>query len=302
MADKTTQNSPGTKQRERSPNYPSIGLSKALELAKTFWEHDRRQSVLVSRAITDLGFGAKSSTGPLAISAMRKYGLFDAEGSGHTRKVKLTELAVTLLNPSAPNRDQLIKQAALLPSIHAKLWQKFGADGASEGAIHDYLVFELHFTEPAGKALIDQYLDTIAFAKLLDSDKITQQNDDEILPNSAAELAKPPYRSLANAFSQSSPPMTSNLRYLPIPLDIGDAPIPVGMSDSDFDLLLDTLKLWKKKIVRSEYPKQAIWRNKDHDKPVTIIGYAGEKEGVKYYQSSTGTGIPESELEFDAAV
>ncbi len=96
--------------------------------------------------------------------------------------------------------------------------------------------------------------------------------------------------------------MTSNLRYLPIPLDIGDAPIPVGMSDSDFDLLLDTLKLWKKKIVRSEYPKQAIWRNKDHDKPVTIIGYAGEKEGVKYYQSSTGTGIPESELEFDAAV
>ena len=92
--------------------------------------------------------------------------------------------------------------------------------------------------------------------------------------------------------------MTANIRYLPIPLDIGDAPIPVGMSDSDFDLLIDTLKLWKKKIVRAEYPKQATWRNHDHDMPVTITGFMGERDGVKYYQSSTGTGIPENELEF----
>ena len=258
MTEEVTPNTTPKRARERSPNYPAIGLRKALELAKTFWEHDRRQSVLVSRAITDLGFGAKSSTGPLMISAMMKYGLFEAEGSGDKRKVKLTELAVTLLNPSAPNRDQLIKQAALLPGIHSKLWEKFGAEGASEGAIHDYLVFELHFTEQAGKALIDQYLDTIAFAKLRDSDKgllHDQQIPPYIPPNPAVELAKkPPYRPPANAFSPSSPPMTAGIRYLPIPLDIGDAPIPVGMSESDFDLLLETLELWKKKIVRVEVP------------------------------------------------
>ncbi len=46
--------------------------------------------------------------------------------------------------------------------------------------------------------------------------------------------------------------MTQNIRYLPIPLDIGDAPIPVGMSNGDFELLLETLKLWKKKIVRAD--------------------------------------------------
>ena len=35
--------------------------------------------------------------------------------------------------------------------------------------------------------------------------------------------------------------------------DIGDAPIPVGMSEDDFNLLLETLQLWKKKIVRDDY-------------------------------------------------
>jgi hypothetical protein len=46
-------------------------------------------------------------------------------------------------------------------------------------------------------------------------------------------------------------PMTANVRYLPFG-DIADAPIPVGMSNSDFDLFLETLKLWKKKIVRAD--------------------------------------------------
>ena len=31
---------------------------------------------------------------------------------------------------------------------------------------------------------------------------------------------------------------------LSIPLDIGEAPIPVGMSEDDFQLLKDTLDLW----------------------------------------------------------
>jgi hypothetical protein len=104
--------------------------------------------------------------------------------------------------------------------------------------------------------------------------------------------------------------MTQDVRYLSIPLDIGDAPIPVGMSDSDFDLLLETLNLWKKKIVRAAYqppnpakemmfPKKAIWKNRDHDLPVTLVDLAGERDGVTYYQSSTGTGIPASELTFE---
>jgi hypothetical protein len=311
MAEPTTPTTPEKKQRERSPNYPAIGLRKALELAQRFWDSDKRQQVLASRAATNLGFSAKSSAGQLTLAAMKKYGLLDEEGAGDMRKLKLSETAITLLNPSAPNRDELVKQAALKPQIHAELWNKYGSEGGSEGAVHDYLVFERKFTEPAAKSLIEQYGDTIVFAKLGKADTGDKSNESntpvvETKKTDKFELTPPKNP------TPPAPPMTADVRYLPIPLDIGDAPIPVGMSDSDFDLLLDTLKLWKKKIVRPTvaayqppnpakemmFPIEAIWKNKDHDVPVTLVDLAGEHDGITYYQSSTGTGIPASELEF----
>ena len=301
-----------TKTKDRSPNYPAIGLRRALELTQKLWDSDKRQPVLSSRAALNMGFTAKSSAGQLALAAMRKYGLLDAEGSGDQRKVKLTETAITLLNPSATNREQILKDVALKPTIHAELWAKFGAEGASQGAFHDYLVFERKFTEQAATILIDQYKDTIAFANLGAADKVPDASKPEP-PNPAANTPNPAaYTPPANPASKvgGTPPMSANVRYLPIPLDIGDAPIPVGMSDADFDLLLDTLKLWKKKIVRAAtsqsnvgrdmiFPRKAIWKNKDNDVPVVITNIAGEKDGVRYYQAESGTGIPASELTFE---
>jgi hypothetical protein len=49
-------------------------------------------------------------------------------------------------------------------------------------------------------------------------------------------------------------------------------------------------------------PRKAIWRNKDHDQPVTIIAELGEKDGRRYYAvKETTTGIPGDELEFEDA-
>jgi hypothetical protein len=299
---------PDKKTRERSPNYPAFGLRRALELAQKLWESDKRQSVLATRAAVNMGFTAKSSAGLLALAAMKKYGLLDDEGSGDSRKMKLSDAAITLLNPSSQNREQLLKQAALRPSIHAELWNKYGTDGASAGAIHDYLVFDRKFTEQASKILIEQYTDTISFANLVATDKVNVTEDDfaeheKPVEQPLLQQQKPPNNPPNAGITPPKPPMTPNLRYLPIPLDIGDAPIPIGMSEDDYHLLLDTLKLWKKKIVRAvipEFPKKAIWRNKDHDAPVTIVGIAGEKDGVMFYKSETGTGIPAAELDFNA--
>ena len=47
----------------------------------------------------------------------------------------------------------------------------------------------------------------------------------------------------------------------------------------------------------SEYMGPAIWRNRDHDEPVTITRYAGERDGIDYYHiEGSSTGIPETEL------
>ena len=86
--------------------------------------------------------------------------------------------------------------------------------------------------------------------------------------------------------------------FLQVPLDIGPAYIPKGMSEDDFDVLLESLALWKRKIVKAEWPKTGIWRNADHDQPVTIVGIMGEENGERFFKSSTGTGIPASEVVF----
>lgn len=46
--------------------------------------------------------------------------------------------------------------------------------------------------------------------------------------------------------------MTQGIRYLSIPLEIGDAPVPLGMTRKDWDMFISTLKVWKGRIVAEE--------------------------------------------------
>ena len=52
----------------------------------------------------------------------------------------------------------------------------------------------------------------------------------------------------------------------------------------------------------AEYPKKAIWKNKDFDQPILVIGKLGEDEnGTAFYAAKESrTGIPENELEFES--
>lgn len=46
-------------------------------------------------------------------------------------------------------------------------------------------------------------------------------------------------------------------------------------------------------------PRRALWRNKDNDMIVMIVRYIGTwTNGIKYYQTDGGTGLPENELTF----
>jgi hypothetical protein len=49
--------------------------------------------------------------------------------------------------------------------------------------------------------------------------------------------------------------MTVATRYLEVPLEGGAAFIPMGIRESDFQLLLETLKLWETRIVQQESEK-----------------------------------------------
>ena len=293
------------------------------------WEEEKRNPAPVSSILTHWEYKPKSSGGLQAIASLKRFGLLEEQGSGDQRTLKLSQLALDILKFETVDPTEFagqLKAAALHPKFHSYLWKKYGVEMPSEKTLEAHFIFDLHFPEDTAKAFIKEYKETIAFAKLEASDTV-QESDSELFdPEDPANGTSPPPTSkppaaptppLAAGFGgffpsapptppekPVTPPLNPALKYYPIPTDIGDAWIPMGMSEDDFKLLGDALLLFKKKIVKaSRYPIGAIWRNADQDKPVTIVGEMGERDGVKYYESQganglPGTGIPENELTF----
>jgi hypothetical protein len=113
---------------------------------------------------------------------MGHFGLFEFEGSGENRSIRLTPDALAILldqQSVSPERDALIKKAALKPPIHKELWNKWQADLPSDPTLMTYLVRDRGFSEGGARDLITEYRETIKFAKLSQSDNIPPQEEGE---------------------------------------------------------------------------------------------------------------------------
>jgi len=167
--------------RDRSPQYPFISLKVALERAKEFYAKERRNAAPVSIAVTHWKYKPKSSGGIQTIAALKSYGLLTDKGSGAARTVQLTESAWAIIRDErtvSAERDAAIKQAALRPKIHATLWQKYGMTEPSPETLRHYLRFDLKFNDNAVGDFIREYKETISFAKMGDSDTVTEVEGD----------------------------------------------------------------------------------------------------------------------------
>lgn len=186
--------------RHRSPPFPFIGLHKALERAWEFYEKQRNHPAPVSVAVSLWGYAAKSSGGMQTLAALKHFGLLDDQGSGAERQVVLTDLALRILRDTrdpSPDRQQLIKEAALTPRMHRELWAKFGASLPAEGTVMYFLEVERGgFTNSSARDLIAEYVGTISFARLDESDKLQDEDgvasEDELPPEPTGRAPKPP--------------------------------------------------------------------------------------------------------------
>jgi hypothetical protein len=156
----------------RSPAFPFISLNKAIERAETFRVAEggrpKHFSPLVS-ACRAWGIGVKTGPGIQTVAALGHYGLFEFQDSGEKRSARLTDLALRILldkQPLSPERDELIRQAALAPRIHAELWKNWPEGLPSDPTLETYLVRDRGFSESGVRDLIAQFKETIAFAKL----------------------------------------------------------------------------------------------------------------------------------------
>ncbi len=168
------------RRRLRSPAYPYINLETAIARAQAFYDHEVRSAAPISVAAKHWGYEAKSSAATQTAAALMSFGLMSDEGTGDKRKLKLTQNALKILidnRPDSTERASLIKQAALAPKIHQQIWEKWGGS-VSDANLRHSLIFEWTppFNENSVNGFIKEFKDTIAFAKLSESDKVTTED------------------------------------------------------------------------------------------------------------------------------
>src|SRR6185369_7170961 len=114
--------------RTRSPAYPALSLPTALKRAQEIWNHEKRNPVSLTVLASDWEIGAKSSTFPIAVSALKKYGFLEDVPGGKERLLKLTNTALNIIlneDGDSPERISLLKRCALSPRIYRELWSQF---------------------------------------------------------------------------------------------------------------------------------------------------------------------------------
>ncbi|MFK5956519.1 MAG: hypothetical protein QM477_08760, partial [Planctomycetota bacterium] len=174
MPKKPTPDTPqpkGSKVTQRSPNYPSVSLPKAVEKVAALFEQANRSSIPISVACQYMGVRSTSSTGARLVSALQDFGLVRTEGRGKDRMLTVTEAARTILKH--PDRESMeyqvaLRDAALGPKIYQKFWERWKEDGLPPDAALSYELQkpEWGFTDSAARSVIAGFRETVAFAGL----------------------------------------------------------------------------------------------------------------------------------------
>lgn len=153
--------------KQRGPNFPSISLARALELAQILYDKEKRAAVAGPVVLGHWGYkNPKSSTATMALAALRSYGLVDYQGAGLNRLVKLSTRALKILLKT-PGRDAELREAALAPKVHGQIWDRYKEDGLpSDEAIRHYLILELDFNDSAVGPFLARLRETFSLAKL----------------------------------------------------------------------------------------------------------------------------------------
>jgi hypothetical protein len=254
MADRKThkaQEKP-KKARERSPNYPAISLSAAVEKAKKLYQADGKAGGPPEAAIKHMGYGSLNGKSATVLSALGKYGLTANKGG----RVVPTDVAIDIINfpPSHDRYKRAVSQAVQTPSIYRELIHKYGELGSipSDDSLRPELITDMGFTTQAVGGFISDFKDSLRFAGLLDGnelklsgsngdlpdeDEVGDVDENEIEDEELTQTLDPP-KTVEKA-AKPLPPVPAGLKDFPLYTSVAKGALysPSKMNKADFDLL-----------------------------------------------------------------
>lgn len=166
------------KARQRSPNYPTVGLPEALDRVRKLFDADGRAGVPTEVAARHIGYATAHGQAYSVLSALKKFGLLDEEKG----RVSLSQRAIELLNlPSTdPRRSQALKDAALSPPIYRELVQQHARTGLpGNDALEAELVTYKHFNPKVVAGFVRDFRATLEFAGLSDFSVLASEAEAE---------------------------------------------------------------------------------------------------------------------------
>jgi len=172
-----TEDAKSTGQKERSPAYPLIPLEAALERLTAFEAYFKRSAARLGKVGDAWGIKAKAYA-DRTLAALRYFGLIEYQGAGKERRVVISDEGRKYLrSQQEETKREVLRAAALRPKQIAKFWDEWGKDRPGDAVCLDDLMFKHGFSEAGAKNFLKVYDDTIGFAKLSDSDKISPKNE-----------------------------------------------------------------------------------------------------------------------------
>jgi len=170
---------PAAAKKERSPNFPFITLTKAVERIRPIFDAARRHEVRMVDLATALGSGLKSSGTLQTVSALVAYGLLDDNGTGESRKFKVTDLAFKILEDQRPGaREAALREAAMKPKAIAEYAELWSGGRPSDGICTSVLRIDGGYTEEGARAFLRVFDDAISYSHSVRDDKKSDADSD----------------------------------------------------------------------------------------------------------------------------
>ncbi len=208
--------------------------------------------------------------GNQVVAAMKAYGLVDVTGQGNDRKVRLSTEGDRIVR-NAPDRENLLKTAALRPPIHRELWDHFQDQGGippSNDLLKHYLVWdrpEPRFNDRTVDGFIADFRDTLAFAKLETGDIIgveDEQSNAEETPQEDTAQVPPAPTIIAPTQSQPTIVVPKEFPYPPGLVEVrtilDEGPVVLHCPDNLSQDSVEELQYWFDGLMRRARRKAGL--------------------------------------------
>ena len=240
--------------KERSPTYPKMPLDEALELTRKLHAKAGRANIRPEVALGPLGYSSLNGAALGTIATLKQYGLIERDSSG---SLSVSPLSIKLIHPlSSVQESEARKEAALRPKIFLDIFQG-GYHDCSEEVLANHLI-QIGFTPDGARRAAAVYKRTTEFAGVSPDTNMRSGTQ----PRGQSPSTRRPdvvEGAVPRGHDDSPTPRAPDCPELPIPLTDGMiARVPFPMTEEDFELLIDTLQLWKNKLVSHHAGKDEL--------------------------------------------